>query len=53
MSESERVENTMLLALNMEEGAISGGMQMANRHWERPGWILSQSSQKEPDLQTP
>ena len=32
-----RVEDGSLLALNMDEGAASHGIQAAYRNWERPG----------------
>lgn len=45
-SESERFEDVMLLALNVEEGATSRGIWAATRSWKRQGNRFSQRLQR-------
>lgn len=52
MGVSVRVEDGMLLALNVNEGVASHGMQVAYREQERRGPDSLLSSQKEPVLPT-
>lgn len=45
-SKRERLKDAMLLALKMEERAMSQEMQMASRSWKRPGNKSSLESPK-------
>lgn len=55
MGESHRgIKGSVLLALKMEEGSISQGMQKASRSWKRQGYGFSlQAFKKNSDLFQP
>lgn len=55
MSQSHRgIKGSVLLALKMEEGSISQGMQTASRSWKRQGYgFSSQAFKKNSDLFQP